>query len=192
MSQIRLDEQTILFEDAWLTKGDLKAQIESKMQAGEMNFANLAIALEELTTALENAHTIEIKLTLPKDQYQKLRARGGEKDLECVKKAIAAYIRNGHKPQKPVGDATPEIKAEPTPAPQADPADSDLNVQPPPIQTESENGAKAKIRCSVCQTAIEFAKNAATDEIQCPQCNTKGRIKKKSKTSKKFRNHILA
>jgi hypothetical protein len=92
MSEIRLDDGTINIEEEWLTAADLTSRIQEKMQAGDMKFTNLASALEELNEALENSQTLEVRLVITSDEYEKLKAFGGADDRESVRKSIIAFI----------------------------------------------------------------------------------------------------
>jgi hypothetical protein len=92
MSEINLDDGKIMFEGEWHSAEDLSGMIQEKMDSGEMKFAGIAAALEELNQALENSHTLEIKLVITKDEYQKLKELGGDEDREAVRKAIMAAI----------------------------------------------------------------------------------------------------
>ncbi len=92
MSEIRLDDGTIHVDGEWVTAADLTSRIQQKMQAGEMKFTKLASALEELNTALENSQTLNVRLVITRDDYQKLKAFGGKDDRESVRKAILAFI----------------------------------------------------------------------------------------------------
>ncbi len=92
MSEISLEEAKIKYEDEWLSKEDLTKKIQEKMEAGDMSFAQLASALEELSKAMENAHTIEVSLTISTEEYERLKSLGGDDDSMCVRKAISAYI----------------------------------------------------------------------------------------------------
>jgi hypothetical protein len=95
MSDIDLQAGKINHESEWLAVEDLKSKIQAKMDAGDMKFSNLATALEELNAALENSHTIETKIVIPKADYEKLIELGGEDDLTCVHKAVMAFIGVG-------------------------------------------------------------------------------------------------
>ncbi len=93
MSEIRLDDGTINYNGEWLTVDDLTKRIKEKMDAGDMKFADLATILEELKKVIEDSHKLEIKIAIYKEDYEKLKALGGEDDRECVRKAIMAYTR---------------------------------------------------------------------------------------------------
>jgi len=92
MSEINLEEAKINHDGEWLSAEELSTKIQEKMQGGDMKFADLAAALEQLNKAMENSQTLEIKTIITKDEYDKLKAVGGDDDKEAVKKAILAFI----------------------------------------------------------------------------------------------------
>jgi len=95
MSEINLDDGTVLVENQWLTAGEVKQQIEEKMASGDMKFAALAKALEELNMAMEGARTLEVETVVTKTQYETLRSLVDGDERACVKAAIAAFIGKG-------------------------------------------------------------------------------------------------
>ncbi len=96
MSDIDLQAGKINLAGEWLAVEDLKSNIQSKMNAGDMKFSNLAAALEELNAALENSPKIETKIVIPKADYEKLKELAGEDDdLTCVHKAVMEFIKGG-------------------------------------------------------------------------------------------------
>lgn len=92
MSEIQLEEGTINVDGEWLSADELKQRIQEKMQSGDMKLTALAAALEELNAAIENSQALEIKLVLPNEIYEKLKAFGGDDDRESVRKAIMTFI----------------------------------------------------------------------------------------------------
>lgn len=92
MGKINLEDGKINVDGDWLSAEDLANMIQKKMQAGEMKFSSLAAALEELNNALENTRVLDIKLVLSKEDYEALKALGGDDDRECLRKAIMAFI----------------------------------------------------------------------------------------------------
>ena len=97
MGEINLDDAKIIVNGEWLSAEDLTNMIQEKMKTGDMKFSNLASALEELNKTMEDSQTIEIRLVLPKENYKKLKALGGDDDRVCVRKAIMAFIGGGIK-----------------------------------------------------------------------------------------------
>ncbi|CAB5089829.1 hypothetical protein D3OALGA1CA_832 [Olavius algarvensis associated proteobacterium Delta 3] len=92
MGTINLEEAKIKVDDEWLSVEELTQRIQEKMETGDMKFAGLASALEQLNHALENSRTLEISTVLTRDEYQRLKEIGGGDDRECVRQAIAAFI----------------------------------------------------------------------------------------------------
>jgi hypothetical protein len=101
MNSLNLEEGTIMHEGQWVTAGDLAERIQNQINEKNMKFASLAASLETLNTALENSQQVEVKIVLPKDMYEKLKAKGGEDDKESIKKAIISYVGiNGSRSKK--------------------------------------------------------------------------------------------
>jgi hypothetical protein len=111
MTAINLEEARINLEGQWLSAEDLTNMIQEKMQAGDMKFSNLATALEELNNALENSTTLDIKLVLTKEEYEKLKAAGGDDDRKSVLKALTAFIGGSTAGLKRLAIKCPKCKA---------------------------------------------------------------------------------
>jgi len=170
MSHIDLQAGKINFEAQWLSVEDLSGRIQEKMNAGDMKFSDLASALEELNSALENSHKIETKIVIPTADYEKLKALGGEDDLTCVHKAIMAFIQ---------GDVQQEIAPQSAPEPAAEP------------EAEPEEKKKKFIKCAKCKAAIEIPTGERPTEIECSECGTVGRLKSQNKSDVKHQDHFL-
>ena len=104
-SRIDLERESILHQGDWLTADDLKAQIQEKMESGDMKFATLASLLEELNTAIESSQVVETKIILSKDQYEKLSLLSNGEINDGVRKAILAFIED-EKAQSTAGDTS--------------------------------------------------------------------------------------
>ena len=94
MSDIRLEEAKIKFQGDWLSVQDLSEQIRRKLDAGDHRVARIAAALEELSIAMENSHTLAEKVVVTKKEYEKLIEMGGGEDQASVQKAVLAYIED--------------------------------------------------------------------------------------------------
>ena len=132
------------------------------MQTGNMKFANLASALEELNKALENSHTIDEKIVLSKEDYEKLTAIGGGDERECIRKAIMAFIGEGDLPDS--------VEVSP------------IKADFPDAGIEIPAKKKAFIKCAKCKIPFEIQTDEnMTDEnpveVQCPNCNARGYVK---------------
>ncbi|HPA14180.1 MAG TPA: hypothetical protein PKV75_02800 [Desulfobacterales bacterium] len=164
MNPINLEEGKISYENEWLSAEDLAGKIQEKIQLGDRKFAGLAAALERLESALENSHTLECKLIISKNDYLKLKKRGGDDDRECVRKAIANFIRNGE-PAEPEKD--------------------------PAVSVHEPAEVKTIVHCSKCKTPIEVPTDERPIEIRCPNCNAKGRLGSNDEGKMRFKNHFL-
>ncbi len=95
MSKINLEEGKINFEGKWLSTDELAGMIQKKMGEGDLKFATMAAALEELKKAMDDAHIIEETIVLEKHVYEKLLELGGGNEKEGLRKAIMAYVKDG-------------------------------------------------------------------------------------------------
>ncbi|MFZ5570385.1 MAG: hypothetical protein ACOZF0_08270 [Thermodesulfobacteriota bacterium] len=154
MHPINLNDGTIEYEGRWLTIHDLTAAIQKKIESGDMKFAELAAALEELNKAIENSRTISVKLILEKTEYEALREKGQADDRECILKAIKAFI--GKEPA-----AVKESFAE------------TIAYMPPPKKIKK----KGKIKCAGCGKPIEVSLDEEESEIHCSHCGARGLLK---------------
>ena len=163
MSDIDLQAGKINHEGKWLAVADLKGKIQAKMDAGDMQFSDLAKALETLNAALENSQTIETKIVIPNADYEKLKALGGEDDdLTCVHKAVMAFVKGDIKETTASGPAaaSKEIK-------------------------------KKVMKCAKCKATIEIPVDDIPAEIKCLECGTTGRLKAQNKIEVRHQDHFL-
>ncbi len=159
MAEIRLAEGTIRFQDEWLSADDIKARIKEKMDAGDMKFAELAAALESLNKAMENAHRLEVRLVLPKADYEKLKKRGGDDDSESVRKAILAFIEGEGKSAPAPKEAKPK--------------------QPPaPRSAESQT-----VKCGKCNRDVDIPEGERPTELECDFCGTSILLEEEAETA---------
>jgi|GEM_PF-1076146 len=195
MSDIRMADGSINFDGEWLTAEDLKRKIKEKMDVGDMRFADMAAALQELNEALENSHTLEVRIVLTKVEYDRLRAMGGEDDNASVRKAIRAFV-GGKKPKaeakapaplKPVAEGKPAAPAKPvTEGKPAAPAKLEMEgkaaasakpeeegkVAAPAKPVEKPSKAEDTIPCTKCKTPIPIPTSARPLELECEFCGT--------------------
>jgi len=162
MHDIDLQEGKIIYDGQWLSVEDLTGRIKEKMNAGDMKFSDLAVALEELNRALENSHTIDTRVVLHTADYEKLKALGKEDDINCVRKAIMAFI-GGDIQKEPVFENT----------------------------AEAQEKKKKIIKCAKCSAAIEIPAGEMPTEIECPECGFVGRLKPQNKSDVRHKDHFL-
>jgi hypothetical protein len=155
MSEINLDDAKIRFEGEWLSAEDLANKIQEKMQSGELKFASLAAALEELNNAMENTHTLDIKIVITKDQYKKLQVLGGNDDRGAVRKAI----------MKAIGSGAPSAHTE--------------SKTSGPVSKK-----QTIIKCPGCKSPIKIETDERPTVVECPTCGISGRLTQENKWAK--------
>ena len=152
MSEINLDEGKIKFEDGWYSAEELAGMIQEKMQTGEMKFAGIAAALEELNNALENSHALEIKLVLARDDYLRLKELGGVDDATAVRKAVIAAI-----------------------------SAKDPEAEPIVKKTEQVKKTQTAIKCPQCKAPIIITSSERPLIVECNECGATGRLTAENK-----------
>ena len=151
MSEINLDDGKIMYEGEWYSVDKLSGMIQEKMDSGEMNFAGIAAALEELNHALEDSHRLDIKLVITKADYQKLKELGGDEDREAVRKAIMAAIG-------------------------ADDQSGDKNAESGPVKKK-----QMAIKCPQCKAPIKITSDERPLIVECSKCGANGRLTAQNK-----------
>ncbi len=155
MSEINLDDGKIKFENEWYAADELAGIIQEKMKTGDMKFAEIATALEELNKTLENSHAMEIRLVITKDEYQKLKEFGGDDDRDAVRKAIMAAIGG-----------------------------EDQNVSNANQNSGSVKKKQIAIKCPGCKAPIKITSDDRPLVVECSKCGVSGRLTAQNKWSK--------
>jgi hypothetical protein len=153
MSEVNLEEGKIEFNGEWLSKEDINRKIQEQITAGNLKFSDLAAALEDLTVALENSHPLEIRIVLPKQDYEMLQTLGGEDDKECIRKAIQVFIGSPARPD--AGDVL-ESEVETVLCPKCNTV-MEIQSEQRPLELE----------CSFCGTTV-LLENETDDEASIP------------------------
>jgi len=157
MSEIRLDDAAINLDGEWVTAADLTGRIKEKMQAGNMKFTKLASALEELNIALENSHTLKVRLVITRDDYEGLKAFGGTNDRDSVRKAILLFIGVAAGSGPAISDSVP---------------------------ASSQPVKKVVIKCPQCMSPIEITSDERPLIVECKNCGTSGRLTAQNRWAK--------
>ena len=152
--EINLDEGKINVKGKWLSSGELTQLIQEKMKAGDMRFADLATSLEELNSAIENSHTLDVNIIISKEEYNRLKQLGGSDDRECIRKAIMKFIAE---------DGSPE------------------SFQKESDQKESGRAKEKQlaVKCANCGSPIKIGKDLENNEIRCLECGARGLLKQR-------------
>ncbi len=180
-NNINLEESRIKIEGNWLSSEDLTQKIQEKMKTGDLKIAELAEALERLSLAIENSETLEVKLSLSKDEYNELKARGKGDDKECVRKAIMAYIGGNNQEPSSIEPSVPEVASQPV-------IDNGQMLK----LFDGDNKITV-IKCIKCKSPIEITAGTNPDEIRCPNCSALGRLKlqNENNNSPRYKDHFL-
>jgi hypothetical protein len=189
MNEINLDDAKIMINGEWLSTEDLARRIEERMQAGDMKISHLATALEALNQAIENSHTIEVKIAISKQDYEKLRALGGADDREAVRKATLSFIK-GEQPTEPFPEPSPpeKIPDAPVEEPEDAPAETpDADVEAPAAEPED----LPVVNCLKCGSPIEITTDERPVDITCPKCGTTGRLKSNNEIEPRHKDSFL-
>ena len=88
MNIINLEDAKVSYEGQTLPAVDLIGKLQTQLREAASRMAAIAETLGDLQTSLLNSHTIEVKLTLSKDDYDKFRSLGGMDDNERIRKAL--------------------------------------------------------------------------------------------------------
>jgi hypothetical protein len=186
MSIINLADAKVSYEGQTLPAINLISKLQLQLQEAASRVATIAAMLGQLQTALLNAQTVEVKLTLSKEDYEKFSTLGGVDDSDRIRKAVMNVIRSEEAEKSPVSIVSRTVVAEavepvlsPNPEPQA------VGRVFPEQLVASEIDAKKKptTKCPRCQSQIdlpEFSSEQWPIEVKCGNCGAKCLIKSKS------------
>jgi DNA-directed RNA polymerase subunit RPC12/RpoP len=196
MSLINLADAKVVYEDQTLPVINLISKLQIQLQEASTHIAAIASALGELQTALLNSNTVEVKLTLSKEDFGRFRTLGGMDDNERIRKAVMTAIY----PETGAAVSSESLKShlksvEPVPAVSlsAEPhiatsqrLHSVLSANPETpqeYQSEEVDGkTKTTRKCPRCQSLIVLSE-PTTDhwpvEVTCSACGTKCLVKSK-------------
>jgi DNA-directed RNA polymerase subunit RPC12/RpoP len=164
MFEIDFEERKIKLDGKWVTEQDMIFMIQEKMENGDMQFAEIAAALEEFNVAFENSKEIDISIILPTEDYEKLLILGNGDEKTAVRKAIEEFIN----------------------------VTSNKNIMvESEADAEKDKKKKTLIKCFKCQAPIELFHGQKTTEIQCPKCMATGHLKPEKKEAVKYQDHYL-
>ena len=178
---INLADAKVSYEGQELSAINLISKLQTQLQEAACQIAAIATTLGDLQAALLNSNTVEVKLTLSKEDFGRLRTLGGVDDNERIRNAVMAVI---HPEEAALPPPPPELRSvitkavEPSRDLEAQPAGRILAKQPlvavPPIKKASTT------KCPRCQSLIDLPE-ASNDqwsvEIKCEACDAKYLVK---------------
>ena len=198
MNTINLEDAKVSYLGETLPALELISRLQTQLREAASGIAAAAQTLGELRTALLNSHTVDVKLTLSKEDYEKFRSLNGTDDIERIRKAVMTLIHPEEvrstpgagepKPAPPVSEPAPapaaveeRAAAAPAPAPPPEPERpaGEQAVQEQPVTPEQPK-KKLITKCPTCQSLIDVP-DARDDqwpiELKCGNCGSKCLLK---------------
>jgi len=197
MGLINLADAKVSYEGQTLPAINLVSRLQTQLREAACRIATIAETLGDLQTALLNSHTVEVKLTLSKEDYGRFKSMEGMDDSERIRKAIMTAIHPKEadisieagesrpvapfvesSPAPPPVESAPVItkSAEPihsqTPEPQA--VKKTLPEQP--AASETAIIKKSTTKCPTCQSLIDLPETLNYEwpvELKCGTCGAK-------------------
>jgi len=201
MSTIDLADAKVSYEGKNLPAINLISKLQTQLLEAANRMAAIASTLGDLQAALLNSNTIDVKLTLSKEDFGRFKSLGGMDDSERIRKAVMALIH----PEKadispgPVeslqvvtsgesGSATRPVEfrsvitkpAEPVLPHDPEPQPVERAFDEQQIVAEPAIKKKSTTKCPRCQSLIdlpEASNDQRSVEIQCRTCGAKYLVK---------------
>lgn len=196
MGVINLADAKVSYEGQTLPAINLISRLQTQLRETACRIATIAETLGDLQTALLNSHTVEVKLTLSKEDYGRFKSMEGVDDSERIRNAILTLLRDEaaagssradeSRPSAPVAEPLPSppaasasLSAE-TAEPITPPAPAQEAVRKtspePTVAPDSAIKKRATTRCPTCQSMIELPETFNNDwpvELKCGNCGAK-------------------
>jgi hypothetical protein len=191
MGIINLADAKVSYEGQTLPAINLISKLQTQLREATCRIATIAETLGDLQTALLNSHTVEVKLTLSKEDYGRFKSMEGMDDSERIRKAIMTVI---HPEEADISTsavksspALPSItsaqtitkSAEPINPPAPEPQFVEKASQEQSIVAEPVT-KKSTTKCPTCQSLIELPKTLNDEwpvELKCGTCGAKCLLK---------------
>jgi hypothetical protein len=211
MSIVNLADAKVSYEGQTCQAVNLISKLQVQLQEAASRIAVIAATLGEVQTSLMNSHTVDVKLTLSKDDYHKFKTIGGADDSDRIRKAILNTIQSSKEEdvqEAPIDLVSPVVPVETRvafqqpQAPAAPVAPAVFAVQetvaatpPPPLAVEPLESAgdpapkkKPTTKCPRCQSLIDLPDISSEQwpvEVKCGNCGAKCLIKSKTMSASK-------
>lgn len=192
MGTINLADVKVSYEGQNLPVTTLISKLQAQLQEATCRIAAIASTLGDLQSALLNSNTVEVKLTLSREDFGRFRSLEGNDDSERIRKAVMTMIHpgDGENPSATVDPwpVAPPVELRPVVAKVAEPV--------LPRETEQRNTervfpeqsdaaepvgkSKATTKCPRCQSLIDLPETSNDQwsvEIKCGNCGTKYLVK---------------
>jgi len=181
MSTINLADAKVSYEGQNLPAINLISKLQTDLQEAACRLAAIAETLGDLQAALLNSTTVEVKLTLSKEDFGRFRSLlGGIDDNERIRKAVMALI---HPAEAESPQGVPESGLTAAPPPASTPAPSIPNRSAEQIIiNEPFVPRKSNTICPICKFLIDLPENVkdqSSVEVKCLNCGAKSLLKSK-------------
>jgi DNA-directed RNA polymerase subunit RPC12/RpoP len=204
VDMLNLDNAVVMYEGQQYSAKDLMLKLQEQIRDAATRLNSIAFLLDELYKAMENTKTVEVKLSLSKEEYERFKTIGGENDRERILQAIRSAIEQ-HPAQQSTGIAAsiePMMaslgvpkKPQSQPAPKANPRqalveDLSVSVSPldePPATVPEPVRRKPAPKCPRCSQPLNIPDVPASSlpiEVKCDNCGAKCLIKSKTNAAK--------
>lgn len=194
MGTINLADTKVSYEGQNLPAMNLLSKLQAQLQEAACRLATISSTLGDLQAALLNSETIDVKLTLSREDFDRLRSLGGADDSERIRKAVMNMIHPGgaelppspqeSRPVETLGEsrsaASPVYEFRPVIAKTAEAGPS---LHPQPISAEPPIQRRSTTNCPTCRAPIdlpEISKDQWSVEIQCGNCGAKSLLRSKT------------
>lgn len=199
MNAINLDDAKVSYEGQTLPAVNLVGKLQTQLREAAFRMTAIAETLGDLQTALLNSHTVEVKLTLSKEDYNKFKSLNGMDDNERVREALMNIIHpeESSSGSGKSGTAMPFVGANPASSVVEPRVERTKSSEPiPPLDPESQvaeqclgerpfaadTAIRKKLitKCPTCQSLIDLPE-ASNDqwpvELRCGNCGSKCLVK---------------
>jgi DNA-directed RNA polymerase subunit RPC12/RpoP len=205
MGAINLEDVIISYEGQNLPVTTLISKLQTQLQEATCRIAAIAATLGDMQATLLNSNTLEVKLTLSREDLGRLRSLEGTDDSERIRKVVMTVIHAGKAefPSNPVGSrplatpdgirsAAPPVEFRPEVIKAADPVrphepgprfSEQIVQERQPTEAEIVTKNRPTTKCPRCQSLIDLPETSNDQwsvEIKCGNCGTKYLVKSKT------------
>jgi hypothetical protein len=199
MNIINLEDAKVSYEGQTLPAVNLIGKLQTQLREAASRMAAMAETLGDLQKALLNSHTVEVKLTLSKEDYDKFKSLGGMDDNERIRKTLMNVIHPKETPNSSGSDeprpatffrasgpdpvsveSQPVKSSEPIPPSAPEPPAIEQCIQEQPMAAETPIKKKLITKCPTCQSLIDLPETSNDlwpVELKCGNCGSKCLLK---------------
>jgi DNA-directed RNA polymerase subunit RPC12/RpoP len=179
MSTINLTDAKVSYEGQNLPAINLISKLQTQLQEAACRMAAIASTLGDLQAALLNSNTVEVKLTLSKEDFGRFRSLAGVDDSERIRGAVMTLIHpeEAKIPPNPIEFQPVATKAAEPVLPNGPESEAAERIFPgQPVAAEPSLKKISTTKCPRCQSLIdlpEVSNDQWSVEIKCGNCGAK-------------------